>query len=80
MKNFFLIIVGVAVLLGGVAMIAFDGFSFTRKKEVIDAGPVEADVEKRETIDIPAWVAWTSVAVGAGLCAAGVTIVAKDED
>jgi uncharacterized membrane protein YidH (DUF202 family) len=46
-------IVGVLLIILGIAGLAFGGFSFTRKEKVLDLGPIEASADKKESLPIP---------------------------
>lgn len=46
-------IVGLVLIVLGIAGLAFGGFSFTRKEKVLDLGPIEASADKKESLPIP---------------------------
>ena len=46
-------IVGVLLIIVGIAGLAFGGFSFTRKEKVLDVGPIEASADKKESLPVP---------------------------
>ena len=46
-------IVGLILIVLGIAGLAFGGFSFTRKEKVLDLGPIEASADKKESVPIP---------------------------
>jgi hypothetical protein len=46
-------IVGVLLIILGIAGLAFGGFSFTHKEKVLDLGPIEASADKKESLPIP---------------------------
>jgi len=60
---------GVALIVLGLLALAYGGVSWTRKKTVIDAGPVHVTADKHERIPIP------PIAGGAALVAGLVLIV-----
>ena len=64
-------IVGVLLIIGGLAALLMGGFSFTRSEEVLDIGPVEAQVERRETIPLSPIVGIAALAGGIALVVAG---------
>jgi hypothetical protein len=47
------IIIGVLLIVLGIAGLAFGGFSFTHKEKVLDLGPIEASADKKESLPIP---------------------------
>ena len=46
-------IVGVVLVILGIAGLAFGGFSFTHKEKVIDLGPIQASADKKESLPVP---------------------------
>ena len=58
-------IAGIVLIVLGVIALTVGTISFTREREVLDVGPIEATVEDRETVPIPAIVG--IVAIGAGV-------------
>jgi hypothetical protein len=44
---------GILLLVLGVAGVAWGGFSWTREKTVLDAGPIELRTDQRESLPIP---------------------------
>jgi hypothetical protein len=59
--------VGIALIVAGVVVFLRGGI--TRKKEVLDVGPLEVSTTERE--QIPPWIAGLVVAGGVVLVAAG---------
>jgi uncharacterized membrane protein YidH (DUF202 family) len=59
---------GVVLIVLGLVGVAYGGFSWTRKKTVVDAGPIEVTTDKHERLPI-------SPAIGAVLLVAGVVMV-----
>ena len=64
-------IVGVLLIIGGLAALLMGGFSFTRSEEVLDIGPVEASVERRERVPLPPIVGGLALAAGVALLFVG---------
>lgn len=46
-------IIGILLIVVGVAGLAFGGFSFTHREKVIDLGPIQASADKKESLPIP---------------------------
>jgi len=44
---------GVILVLLGIIGLFAGGISYTRREEILDVGPIEATVEKRERIPLP---------------------------
>lgn len=64
-------IIGVLLIIGGLAALLMGGFSFTRSEEVLDIGPVEATVERRERVPLPPIVGGLALAAGVALLFVG---------
>lgn len=46
-------IVGILLIILGVAGLALGGFSFTHREKVLDLGPIQASADKKESVPIP---------------------------
>lgn len=46
-------LIGIVLIVIGLAGLAYGGFSFTRQKTIVDAGPIELKADKRESFPIP---------------------------
>jgi hypothetical protein len=44
---------GIVLIVAGVLVLAFGGFSYTREKKVVDLGPLQATTRTHETVPIP---------------------------
>jgi drug/metabolite transporter (DMT)-like permease len=44
---------GIVLIVVGILMMIFRGFSFVREKEVVDIGPIEINKKEKETIGWP---------------------------
>lgn len=64
-------IIGVLLIIGGLAALLMGGFSFTRSEEVLDIGPVEATVERRERVPLPPILGGLALAAGVALLFVG---------
>jgi uncharacterized membrane protein YidH (DUF202 family) len=63
-------IIGIILIVIGVAGFALGGFSFTRKEKVLDVGPIEATAEDKETVPISPLLAGIALVSGVVLVAA----------
>ncbi|MBK9361938.1 MAG: hypothetical protein IPM99_12765 [Rubrivivax sp.] len=61
--------IGIIVLVLGLASLAWGGFSYTRDTTALKLGPVEVNVAERRQVDIPLWA-------GVGLSVVGGLLVA----
>jgi hypothetical protein len=46
-------IIGVALILLGVAALVYQGFTYTSRETVVDIGPVHATADREKTVPIP---------------------------
>jgi hypothetical protein len=64
-------IIGILLIVGGLAALLMGGFSFTRSEKVLDVGPLEATVERRERVPLPPVVGGIALAAGVALLLLG---------
>jgi hypothetical protein len=64
-------IIGIILIVIGVAGFAMGGFSFTQKEKVLDVGPIEATADDKKTVGIPPLLAGIALVSGVVLVAAG---------
>ena len=62
-------IVGILLIIVGIAGLAYGGFSFTRKEKVLDIGPIEASADKKESVPVPPILGALAIVGGAVLLA-----------
>ena len=60
------LIIGIALILIGAAILSYRGFSYTSREEVLKIGPIKATAETTKTVPIPALLGWAAIAGGAG--------------
>jgi uncharacterized membrane protein len=60
--------VGVVLIVIGIAMLVWTGFTYTKRENVVDAGPVHISADKQKT------VSWPPV-VGGVVLVAGIVIL-----
>jgi len=65
-------VAGIILIVVGILMFIFRGFSFTKEKEVVDLGPLEINKKEKETIGWPVYA-------GAVAVIAGVVMVVADK-
>ncbi len=65
-------ILGIALIVLGVVAFAYEGISYTTRENVIDLGPLQATVDKKETIPLPPLVGGLAVVSGIALLIVGV--------
>ena len=64
-------IVGIVLIVLGIAGLAFGGFSFTHKEKVLDLGPIQASADKKESLPIPPVLGALAIVGGVVLVAVG---------
>jgi uncharacterized membrane protein YdcZ (DUF606 family) len=62
-KFFMKKIIGIVLILIGIAAFAFSGFSFTTKEKVVDVGPIAINKDKKHNVNWPP-IAGVVLAVG----------------
>lgn len=46
-------IIAIALLIIGVAMLIWTGFTYTKKEKIVDAGPIQVSADKQKTVNWP---------------------------
>jgi hypothetical protein len=64
-------IVGIALIVIGIAALALGGITYTDRDKVLDIGPIEATTEERKTIPLPPILGGASLVAGVVLLIAG---------
>jgi len=63
--------VGIALIVIGLAGFFTGGFSFTKDTTAAKIGPLELTVQEKESVNIPQWLSLGAVALGALALVAG---------
>ena len=45
--------IGIVLLIAGIAMLIWSGFTYTKKEKVIDAGPIQVSADRQHTVAWP---------------------------
>ena len=64
-------LIGILLILFGIAALAYQGITYTKKETVLDIGPIQAQAEREHTIPIPPIIGVTAVVGGIALLVAG---------
>ena len=64
-------ILGVLLIVIGIAGLAIDNISFTERKTIVDAGPLKVTADEQRTVPIPTIAGIVAVVAGAGLLLMG---------
>jgi hypothetical protein len=65
-------LVGVVLILLGVAAVVYQGVTYTSRETVVDLGPVHATADRQKTLPLPPVLGMAAVAGGVVLLIAGV--------
>lgn len=45
--------IGIVLLVVGIAMLIWTGFTYTKKEKVVDAGPIQISADKQHSVNWP---------------------------
>ncbi len=65
------LIIGVLLVVAGIGVLAWRGFSYTSEETVLQLGPVKATAETEKHVFIPAWAGYAALALGGVLVVVG---------
>ncbi|MES2824461.1 MAG: hypothetical protein V4732_12720 [Pseudomonadota bacterium] len=57
--------IGILLIVGGLAGLAYGGFSYTKETHKADIGPLSLSVDEKERVNIPVWAGVAGVVLGA---------------
>lgn len=57
-------VVAVLLMVAGVLMLAYGGFSYTKENTAVKVGPVELSVKEQKTVNFPVWAGVGAIVVG----------------
>jgi len=49
-------LIGVILIVLGIVMIVWTGFTYTKKEKVIDAGPIQISADREKTVNWPPYL------------------------
>ena len=64
-------LVGILLIVFGLAALAMGGFTYTKREKAVDLGPVEVITERQKTVPLSPIVGLAAVAGGIALVAVG---------
>jgi len=64
-------VLGIVLVVLGILALIYQGFDYTREKNVIDIGPIHATADTQEHVPLPPIVGGLALAAGAVLLAMG---------
>jgi len=62
-----LVVFGILLIAIGIAGLVIDNISFTEKRVVVDAGPINVTADQQHTIPIPSIAGVIAILAGAGM-------------
>jgi hypothetical protein len=65
-------LLGAVLLALGILALAYGGFTYTKKTDNVDLGPIHFQVKDKETVNVPLWAGVAVAIVG------GVLLARKD--
>jgi hypothetical protein len=57
-------ILGVLLIVTGVAGLVYGSFSYTKETHQAKLGPIELSIKEKETVAIPIWISVAAIAAG----------------
>ena len=64
-------IVGIVLIIVGILVLTLGGFSITKREKVLDLGPMQASVDKKENFPVPPLLGYIAVVGGIVLVVVG---------
>jgi hypothetical protein len=57
-------IVGIVMIIAGAALLAYGGFTTTKRENIIDAGPIKVQADVKERHEVPPVIGWALLGGG----------------
>lgn len=48
--------VGIILIIVGIAMLVWTGFTYTKKEKIVDAGPIQISADREKSVNWPPYV------------------------
>lgn len=55
---------GIILIVAGILMLIFRGFSFTKEKEILDVGPIELNTKEKKNVRWPMYAGGITIIAG----------------
>lgn len=55
---------GLILIVAGILMLVWGGFTYTKKEKVIDAGPIQVSADKEKSVNWPPYAGGIAVVAG----------------
>ena len=59
--------IGIVLMVVGLVLLLWTGFSYTKKEKIVDAGPVQISVDKQKNVSWPPYVGGIVLIISAAL-------------
>lgn len=59
--------IGLILIVVGIVLLVWTGFTYTKKEKIIDAGPVQVSADREKTVNWPPYAGGIVLVVGAVL-------------
>ena len=70
-----ILILGVALILSGAAVLGYDHYSYTTAENILQIGPITATAERTHTVSLPPILGW--LLIGGGACVFAFAVLSK---
>ncbi len=60
-------IVAILLIMSGILGLGYGSFSYTKKTEEVNLGPIELSIKEKQTVNIPIWAGVGVIAIGGTL-------------
>ena len=57
-------IVGIVMIIGGAALLAYGGFTTTKRENIVDFGPIKVNADVKERHSVPPVLSWALLGGG----------------
>ncbi len=57
-------ILGVLLIVAGVAGLVYGSFSYTKETHQAKLGPIQLSIKEKETVNVPVWISVAAIAAG----------------
>jgi len=64
-------IIGLVLIVAGIAALAIGGFSFTKETHQAKIGPLEFSIKEKQNVNVPTWAGVAAIVVGGALLVLG---------
>ena len=56
--------IGIVLLVAGIAMLIWTGFTYTKKEKIVDAGPIQISADRQKSVSWPPYAGGILVVAG----------------